>query len=306
VIDERLIGALHLSSGTHEDDPGEAHRVFQASTISALLDGAYEGDVTFAELASRGDFGIGTLNGCDGEMVAIEGSFLRADTKGRIEAVDPEAKTPFAVLTNFEARHRLVLEEGEATSYDAICSEVDARIGHPEIVHAVRVDGRFKHLHLRSVPRQEPPYRPLADVLEDQTVFDFEDLEGTLVGFRFPDLTLGVGVAGYHRGGRFETGGLQGDAGVRQGVSGLRLVSAHIDQVAGNPPEEGARRHHVHAFPGGGAPIVREHDAFRGREALLGHQHPGFVLEGHNGVHQLSVPLPGLHPLGEGFPSGST
>ncbi len=198
MIDERLIGALHLSSGTHEDDPGEAHRVFQASTISALLDGAYEGDVTFAELASRGDFGIGTLNGCDGEMVAIEGSFLRADTKGRIEAVDPEAKTPFAVLTNFEARHRLVLEEGEATSYDAICSEVDARIGHPEIVHAVRVDGRFKHLHLRSVPRQEPPYRPLADVLEDQMVFDFEDLEGTLVGFRFPDLTLGVGVAGYH------------------------------------------------------------------------------------------------------------
>ena len=71
MIDERLIGALHLSSGTHEDDPGEAHRVFQASTISALLDGAYEGDVTFAELASRGDFGIGTLNGCDGEMVAI-------------------------------------------------------------------------------------------------------------------------------------------------------------------------------------------------------------------------------------------
>ena len=71
MIDERLIGALHLSSGTHEDDPGEAHRVFQASTISALLDGAYEGDVTFAELASRGDFGIGTLNGCDGEMVAM-------------------------------------------------------------------------------------------------------------------------------------------------------------------------------------------------------------------------------------------
>lgn len=198
VIDERLIGALHLSSGTHEDDPGDAHRAFQASTISALLDGAYEGDVTFAELAGRGDFGIGTLNRCDGEMVAIEGSFLHADTEGRIEDVDPEAKTPFAVLTSFEARHRLVLEEGEASTYDEICSVLDARVGHPEIVHAVRVDGRFEHLHLRSVPPQEPPYRPLAEILADQTVFDFEDLDGTLVGFRFPDMTLGIGVAGYH------------------------------------------------------------------------------------------------------------
>jgi acetolactate decarboxylase len=99
VIDERLIGALHMSSGTHDDHPGPAHRAFHASTISALLDGAYEGDVTFAELARLGDFGIGTLDGCDGEMVAIDGSFLHADTAGRIEAVDPAAKTPFAVST---------------------------------------------------------------------------------------------------------------------------------------------------------------------------------------------------------------
>ena len=198
MIDERLIGALHLSSGAHEDDPGPAHRAFQTSTISAMLDGAYEGDVSFAELAGRGDFGIGTLDGCDGEMIAIDGSFLHADTEGRIEAVDPETRTPFAVLTSFEARHRLTLEAGEGISFDAICAEIDVRVGHPEIVHAVRVDGRFDRLHLRSVPRQEPPYRPLAEVLADQAVFDFEALEGTLVGFRFPDLGLGVGVAGYH------------------------------------------------------------------------------------------------------------
>lgn len=204
VIDERLIGALHLSSGAHDDDPGPAHRAFQTSTISAMLDGSYEGDVSFADLAGRGDFGIGTLDGCDGEMIAIDGSFLRADVTGRIEVVDPAARTPFAVLTSFEPRHRLTLGPGSGTgegaglSFDEICAEIDARVGHPEIVHAVRVDGRFARLHLRSVPKQEPPYRPLAEVLAGQSVFDFENLEGTLVGFRFPDLGLGVGVAGYH------------------------------------------------------------------------------------------------------------
>jgi acetolactate decarboxylase len=198
VIDERLIGALHLSSGAHEDEPGPAHRAFQASTVAALLDGSYEGDVTFAELAGRGDFGIGTLDGCDGEMIAIDGRFLHADVEGTITPVDSGAKTPFAVLTSFEARHRIVLEAGEGLSFDAICAEIDGRVGHPEIVHAVRIDGSFERLHLRSVPRQHPPYKPLAEVLAHQSVFDFEGLEGTLVGFRFPDLGLGVGIAGYH------------------------------------------------------------------------------------------------------------
>jgi acetolactate decarboxylase len=198
VIDERLIGALHLTSGTHEDDPGSGHRAFQASTIAALLDGAYEGDVTFSELAGRGDFGLGTLNGCDGEMIAIEGAFFRADTDGRTRPVAPEEKTPFAVLTWFEARHRLILDAPNGTDYDRICSVIDERVGHPEIVHAVRIDGRFERLHLRSIPKQVPPYRPLSELLAGQTVFDFTELEGTLVGFRFPDLGLGVGVAGYH------------------------------------------------------------------------------------------------------------
>jgi acetolactate decarboxylase len=198
VIDDRLIGALHLTSGTHDDDPGRGHRAFQASTISALLDGAYDGDVTFSELAERGDFGLGTSNGCDGEMIAIDGTFLRADTQGRTRPIPPDEKTPFAVLTRFEPRHRLTLARAEGLSFDQICSAIDDQIGHPEIVHAVRVDGCFDRLHLRSVPKQEPPYRPLAELLLEQSVFDFSELVGSLVGFRFPDLGLGVGVAGYH------------------------------------------------------------------------------------------------------------
>ena len=38
----------------------------------------------------------------------------------------------------------------------------------------------------------------MADVLADQSVFDFEDEPGTIVGFRFPDFGEGVEIAGYH------------------------------------------------------------------------------------------------------------
>ena len=94
VLDERLVRALHVQAFREEElhAEREPHVLFQASTIGALLDGAYEGDVTFAELAEHGDLGLGTLNGLDGEMIAVDGSFYRADVEGTINEVDPEAR----------------------------------------------------------------------------------------------------------------------------------------------------------------------------------------------------------------------
>ncbi len=201
VIDERLIGALHLTSGELGDEvePAAAHAIFQTSTVAALLDGAYEGDVTFGELARHGDLGLGTLNGCDGEMIAVEGRFFRADANGDVRAVGADEQTPFAVLARFDPAHRFeVGGGGEALDFDGLCAAIDERVGHPEIVHAVRIDGDFERLHLRSVPKQEPPYRPLAEVLADQSIFDFGGEAGTIVGFRFPDFGEGVEIAGYH------------------------------------------------------------------------------------------------------------
>ena len=89
MIDERWIRSLHVQSMRHADlhAEREPHVLFQASTIGALLEGAYEGDVSFAELAEHGDLGLGTLNGLDGEMIALDGRFWRADVDGSIHPV---------------------------------------------------------------------------------------------------------------------------------------------------------------------------------------------------------------------------
>src|SRR5262249_22999493 len=91
-------------------DEREPHVLFQASTIGALLEGAFEGDVTFAELGERGDLGLGTLNHLDGEMVALEGDFYRADVGGSIRAIGPTERTPFAVVVPFEPTTEFDLE----------------------------------------------------------------------------------------------------------------------------------------------------------------------------------------------------
>src|SRR5436190_12754739 len=198
MLDERLIKALHVEALRHTDVHAEhePHVLFQASTIGALLDGAYDGDVTFAELAEHGDLGLGTLNALDGEMIAVDGSFYRAELDGAINRVSPSAKTPFAVVVFFSPT--LEVELDGALSQDAMLARLDESVRAGAASLAVRIEGTFERIRARSVPRQRPPYRPLTEVVAEQHVFELRDVAGTLLGFRFPDYSEGIEVSGYH------------------------------------------------------------------------------------------------------------
>ncbi len=198
MLDERWIRSLHVEAMRQADLHAEhaPHVLFQASTIGALLEGSYEGDLSFAELRQHGDLGLGTLNGLDGEMVCIEGGFLRADAEGTMHPVEDSAKTPFAVLIRFAPG----VDETIACplSHAELLARLDTLAPADAISFAVRVDGRFEMVHARSVPRQSPPYRPLAEVVAEQHVFDLRGVDGTMVGFRFPSYAEGIEVGGYH------------------------------------------------------------------------------------------------------------
>jgi len=198
VLDEVMIKGLHVEFLRRRDlhAEHEPHVLFQASTIGALLDGAYEGDATFAELAEHGDLGLGTVNGLDGEMIALDGRFFRADLHGAIHELDTSARTPFAVVDWFQPT--VEFELGRATGHEGLLAEVERHAPAGAVALALRVDGAFDLVKARSVPKQEPPYRPLAAVVADQHVFELTDVEGSLVGFRFPDYSQGIEVSGYH------------------------------------------------------------------------------------------------------------
>jgi acetolactate decarboxylase len=197
-LDERWIRSLHVEAMRHADLHAghEPHVLFQASTIGALLEGAYEGDVTFAELADQGDPGLGTVNHLDGEMIALDGRFYRADVEGRIEDLRESERTPFAVVAPFEPAIEFELEG--SLDHDRLLAEIDRRIPAETATCAVRIEGRFELVRARSVPRQEPPYRPLTEVVAEQTVFELAAVDGTMLGFRFPEYAEGIEVSGWH------------------------------------------------------------------------------------------------------------
>jgi acetolactate decarboxylase len=86
----------------------------------------------------------------------------------------------------------------ESLSHEELQAALDAHLPDGTPSTAVRLDGRFEWVKARSVPRQSPPYRPLTEVVADQKVFELRDVEGTMMGFRFPDYAEGIEVSGYH------------------------------------------------------------------------------------------------------------
>jgi acetolactate decarboxylase len=198
VLDERWIRSLHVETMREREMHAERdpHVLFQASTIGALLEGAYDGDLSFAELAEHGDLGLGTLNGLDGEMIAIDGRFYRADADGAVSEIGAGERTPFAVVTTFEPAIETTL--GGPFGHEGLLARLDELIPAGAASCAIRLDGRFELIRARSVPRQSPPYRPLTEVVAEQHVFELADVEGTMLGFRFPGYAEGIEVSGYH------------------------------------------------------------------------------------------------------------
>lgn len=195
-----LLLALCLLAGcAHGALQGEGEgevTIFQVSTIDALMEGAYQGQATFAELARHGDFGLGTFQDLDGEMVALDGRFYQVKADGKAYAVAPEMKTPFADVLFFQTREVLRLK-GEM-DLDQLEQAIDAALPTSNLFYAVRVDGPVQYLKVRSVPPQSRPYPKLAEAVKHQSVYEYQDIEGSLVGLRCPAFAKGINVTGYH------------------------------------------------------------------------------------------------------------
>ena len=116
--------------------------VFQTSTINALLEGVYEGNVTYKDLKKHGDFGIGTFNGLDGEMIGLEGKFYQIKDDGMAYSVPEAMKTPFAVVTFFKPNEALFLDN--TMDCNQLEKHLDTILPTKNIIYAFKIEGDFK------------------------------------------------------------------------------------------------------------------------------------------------------------------
>jgi acetolactate decarboxylase len=194
-----VLMSLLLGAGCEKDvAAGREEQAYQTSTITALLAGDYDGDVTCGELLTHGDFGLGTFDGLDGEMIVLDGVVYRAKLDGTIEVVDAAEETPFAVVTFFDNDPLNAGEFSLLTDLDSLKTKLNGVIDDPTLPHAIRIEGSFASLLTRSVPKQSEPYPPLTEAVKHQQERTHTNIEGTIVGFYFPQWAAGANVAGYH------------------------------------------------------------------------------------------------------------
>ena len=187
-----LVAFLLCAAPLHAAEPA----LFQVGVIDALLAGSYDGSVTLDELRSRGDFGLGTFQGLDGELVLLDGVVHQVPVDGKVRRPSGSLTTPFAQVLRFAPGQKVPL--AATSSLAAVEAALDARLIDANVFAAVRIDAEFSSLTARSVPAQRPPYRPLAEVAKEQAVFPFANARGTLVGLRGPAFARGLGVPGWH------------------------------------------------------------------------------------------------------------
>ena len=199
MLDETFIKAFmaHRKHGDlFHDGARSAHEVFQTSTISALLERVYDGQTTVGELAKHGEFGLGTFNALDGEMTVLDGVFYQCRSDGQVHVAEPSAQTPFAVVMRFDPTVEIAVNN--PMDFTTFAQALDNAVPSRNIFYAVKAGGVFDNVKVRAVPRQQKPYPTMSDIVRDQPEFDHHNIEGSLVGFRFPDYTVGLNAPGYH------------------------------------------------------------------------------------------------------------
>jgi acetolactate decarboxylase len=183
--------AWHRVSGSEDYRAGV---LYQTSLMSALIAGLHDGDTTYREIRKHGDFGLGTFNDLDGEMVGFDGTFYQLRSDGSARPVTADQKTPFAVVTFFRTERELDVRQMAKSDLLAAIEKATSA----NLFSAVRVDGAFDEVRTRTVQRQSRPFPPLTEATKHQAEKVFTDVQGTLAGFRTPTYAQGIGVAGFH------------------------------------------------------------------------------------------------------------
>ncbi len=174
----------------------EQNTLFQVSAFNVFSAGNFAGDTTYAELAKHGDFGIGTLNGLNGEMFATGGKFYQIPSDGHPREISSSEEAPYATVTFFKSS--LTFPVANLSSYSVLATKINSTLTNYNAIYAIKVHGFFDYAKTRSVTIQTKPYPTLTEAVKNQTVFNLASVEGTMVGFFFPNCMEGIDAAGYH------------------------------------------------------------------------------------------------------------
>lgn len=171
--------------------------IFHYSVLKALDNGVLEGNMTIGRLKKNGDFGLGTYNHMDGEMVVLDGIVYRISQDGKIEKPGDDTFIPYSIVTFYDQDGKFTMD-GEIT-YPSLKTYVEEKLPSKNYFYAFRITGEFDYIKCGGANAQNKPYDlSLTEMLADRPVYEARNIRGTLVGFWCPQYIGDINTMGFH------------------------------------------------------------------------------------------------------------
>ncbi len=168
--------------------------IYQYSSKQAFYDKKYDSDLTLEKISQFGNFGLGTLNGINGELIISEGKFFQVNYEGIVVEQNLDQHSPFSVIKEFYADTSFQIKD--KINLNELKNILDNISTHKAT--AIKVTGDFEYIKTRSVKKQTEPYPDIQLVVANQAEFEFENTDAVLIGFWFPEYLDGANFPGYH------------------------------------------------------------------------------------------------------------
>lgn len=172
-------------------------KIYHYSSMDAMRNGVYTGDLSVKELKQKGDFGLGTYNFLDGELIALDGKIYRIATNGSVEVADEKRKVPFGSFTFFKKDKSVTLEQ--IKTVDDLLKKLPEFLPSRNRFYAIRIDAAFSYLTLGgAVKVDEKDTTGIAAFMKTRPLYKKQNIKGTLVGFYNPGYAGGLDLSPFH------------------------------------------------------------------------------------------------------------
>jgi acetolactate decarboxylase len=193
-----VVACSAFLAGLQTQPAKDGNTLYQLTPYNTFTTGKYAGVMPYSELEKHGDFGIGTFDGLDGEMIAVNGEFYQIPSTGIPRKAEPTQTAPYATITYFKTTQTYTVSNLNFTQLKAYLDNQLLTNSTKDVIYGIKVTGTFDWALTRSPQKQTEPYQNITQALKTQAVFNLTDVSASAVGFWFPASFNGVDYAGYH------------------------------------------------------------------------------------------------------------
>jgi len=172
-------------------------RIWHYSMIDAMRRGIYEGTHTVKELKGHGDFGLGTFNHLNGELITLDGIIYRIPPSGKVEVASEDLKSPFTSLAFFKAD--LVKTINFTGNFEDLQEKILPMLSTQNLPYAIKIEAKWSAITVGGAePISPTDTTELATLMKARPQYKSENIKGTMVGYFTPPLLSNVDLSPFH------------------------------------------------------------------------------------------------------------